>query len=61
MRSGRITASRTKLLPNIARGLRNGPARVGRAPEYSVEHVVRLERIKRLQAEGTRYWTSAAS
>jgi DNA-binding transcriptional MerR regulator len=36
----------------IARGLLSGPAKVGRVPEYTAEHVVRLERIKRLQADG---------
>jgi DNA-binding transcriptional MerR regulator len=39
-------------VPNIERGLLNGPAKVGRVPEYTAEHVVRLERIKRLQADG---------
>ena len=45
-------ATRTKLVPNIARGLLNGPARAGRVAEYTAAHVVRLERIKRLQADG---------
>jgi hypothetical protein len=45
-------ATRTKLLPNIAGGLLNGPAKVGRVPEYTAEQVVRLERNKRLQADG---------
>jgi DNA-binding transcriptional MerR regulator len=49
-----LRATRTKLAPNIARGLLNlnGPAKGGRVPEYTAEHVVRLERIKRLQADG---------
>jgi hypothetical protein len=29
----------------------NGPAKAGRAAEYTDKHVVRLERIKRLQAD----------
>jgi len=36
----------------IARGLLNGPAKSGRIMEYTAEHVVRLERIQRLQADG---------
>jgi DNA-binding transcriptional MerR regulator len=36
----------------ISRGLLSGPAKVGRVPEYTTEHVVRLDRIKRLQADG---------
>jgi DNA-binding transcriptional MerR regulator len=36
----------------IARGLLNGPAKGDRVPEYTAEHVLRLERIKRLQADG---------
>lgn len=30
----------------------NATAKSGRAPEYTAEHFVRLERIKRLQADG---------
>jgi DNA-binding transcriptional MerR regulator len=48
----RRIVSGTTLGPDIARGLLNGPAKGGRVPEYTVEHVVRLERIKRLQADG---------
>src|ERR1700683_3704952 len=36
----------------IARGLLSEPAKAGRVAEYTTEHVVRLERIKRLQADG---------
>jgi len=36
----------------ISRGLLAGPLKAGRGAEYSSEHVDRLERIKRLQAEG---------
>ena len=39
-------------MPNIARSLLNGPARGGRVAEYTAEHVVRLERIKRFQTDG---------
>ena len=39
-------------MPNTARGLLSGPAKGGRVPEYTAEHVVRLERIKRLEADG---------
>jgi hypothetical protein len=49
---GESRATRRKLLPNIARGQLNGPAKVDRVPEYTAEHVVRIERIKRLQADG---------
>jgi len=45
-------ATRTTLVPNIARSLLNGPARGGRVAEYTAEHVVRLERIKRFQTDG---------
>jgi hypothetical protein len=45
-------ATCTKLVPNIARGLLNGPAIARRVAECTAEHVVRLERIKRLQADG---------
>jgi hypothetical protein len=50
--SGGLRATRTKLAPNIARGLLNGPAESGRTPSAPAEHVVRLERIKLLQADG---------
>ncbi len=36
----------------IARGLLMGPGKAGRGAEYSVEHLERLEKIKKLQAEG---------
>jgi len=36
----------------IARGLLSGPAKGGRIAEYTAEHVVRLQRIQRLQADG---------
>lgn len=36
----------------IARGLLDGPQKVGRGATYSAEHLARLEKIKRLQAEG---------
>ena len=39
-------------MPNIARGLLNGLAKGGRVAEYTPEHGVGLERIKRLQANG---------
>jgi len=39
-------------VPNVARGLLNGPAKGSRVAEYMAAHVVRLERIKRLQADG---------
>jgi hypothetical protein len=35
-------------VPNIARGFLNIPVKVGRVAEYTAEHVVRLERIKRI-------------
>jgi DNA-binding transcriptional MerR regulator len=43
---------RGRRAPNIACGLLNGPAKGGRVADYTAEHVVRLERIKRLQADG---------
>jgi|SRR5580658_1432843 len=43
---------RGRRAPNIACGPLSGPAKVGRVPEYTAEHVVRLARIKRLQADG---------
>jgi DNA-binding transcriptional MerR regulator len=36
----------------IARGLLDGPVKVGRAAAYTDEHLARLERIKGLQAKG---------
>jgi DNA-binding transcriptional MerR regulator len=36
----------------IARGLLAGPLKAGRGADYGQEHMERLERIKRLQAEG---------
>ena len=36
----------------IARGLLEGPVKAGRGAVYTAEHLVRLERIKKLQAEG---------
>ena len=36
----------------ITRGLLNGPAKGGRIADYTAEHVVRLQRIQRLQADG---------
>jgi DNA-binding transcriptional MerR regulator len=36
----------------IARGLLDGPAKAGRGAVYTTEHLVRLEKIKDLQAEG---------
>lgn len=36
----------------IARGLLNGPVKAGRGAEYTQDHLDRLERIKRMQAEG---------
>ena len=36
----------------IARGILNGPVKAGRGASYSAEHLSRLDRIKRLQAEG---------
>ncbi|MDQ6698850.1 MAG: helix-turn-helix domain-containing protein [Acidobacteriota bacterium] len=36
----------------IARGLLMGPVKAGRGAEYSAEHLARLEKIKKLQAEG---------
>jgi DNA-binding transcriptional MerR regulator len=47
-----IRATRTKLTLNIARGLLNGTANSSRVAEYTAERVVRLEQIKRLQADG---------
>ena len=36
----------------IARGLLDGPVKAGRAAAYTAEHLGRLEKIKKLQAEG---------
>jgi len=36
----------------ISRGLVEGPVKSGRGAEYTKEHVTRLERIKKLQAQG---------
>jgi DNA-binding transcriptional MerR regulator len=36
----------------IARGLLEGPVKAGRAAAYTEEHLARLERIKKLQAQG---------
>jgi DNA-binding transcriptional MerR regulator len=36
----------------IARGLLDGPLKAGRGAAYTAEHLARLERVKRLQAEG---------
>ena len=36
----------------IARGLLDGPVKAGRGAAYTAEHFARLEKIKRLQAEG---------
>jgi len=36
----------------IARGLLEGPVKAGRAAAYSPEHLARLEKIKKLQAQG---------
>ena len=36
----------------IARGLLDGPVKAGRAAAYTVEHLARLEKIKKLQAQG---------
>jgi len=36
----------------IARGLLNGPVKGGRGAAYTAEHLKRLDRIKRSQAEG---------
>jgi len=36
----------------IARGLLDGPVKAGRGAVYTAEHLVRLEKIKQLQAEG---------
>jgi DNA-binding transcriptional MerR regulator len=36
----------------IARGLLEGPVKAGRGAVYTAEHLARLERIKKLQAEG---------
>jgi DNA-binding transcriptional MerR regulator len=36
----------------IARGLLDGPVKAGRGAVYTAEHLARLEKIKRLQAEG---------
>jgi len=36
----------------IARGLLDGPVKAGRGAVYTTEHLARLEKIKKLQAEG---------
>jgi DNA-binding transcriptional MerR regulator len=36
----------------ISRGLLSGPVKAGREAEYTERHLERIERIKRLQAEG---------
>jgi DNA-binding transcriptional MerR regulator len=36
----------------IARGLLDGPVKAGRAAAYTEEHLTRLEKIKKLQAQG---------
>jgi DNA-binding transcriptional MerR regulator len=36
----------------ITRGLLDGPVKAGRAAAYTAEHLARLEKIKRLQAQG---------
>jgi len=36
----------------IARGLLDGPVKAGRGAVYTEEHLARLEKIKKLQAEG---------
>ena len=36
----------------IARGLLDGPVKAGRAAAYTEEHLARLEKIKKLQAQG---------
>jgi DNA-binding transcriptional MerR regulator len=36
----------------IARGLLEGPVKAGRAAAYTAEHLARLEKIKKLQAQG---------
>jgi DNA-binding transcriptional MerR regulator len=36
----------------IARGLLDGPSKAGRGAVYSTEHLARLEKIKKMQAEG---------
>jgi DNA-binding transcriptional MerR regulator len=36
----------------IARGILKGPVKAGRDAAYTVEHLERLERIKKLQVEG---------
>jgi DNA-binding transcriptional MerR regulator len=36
----------------IARGLLDGPVKAGRGAAYTPEHLARLERIKKLQANG---------
>jgi DNA-binding transcriptional MerR regulator len=36
----------------IARGLLEGPVKAGRGAAYTPEHLARLERIKKLQADG---------
>ena len=36
----------------IARGLLDGPVKAGRAAAYTEDHLARLEKIKKLQAQG---------
>ena len=36
----------------IARGLLDGPVKAGRSAAYTEEHLARLEKIKKLQAQG---------
>lgn len=36
----------------ITRGLLDGPIKAGRGAEYTEEHLARLEKIKKLQAQG---------
>ncbi|HEV8042876.1 MAG TPA: helix-turn-helix domain-containing protein [Bryobacteraceae bacterium] len=36
----------------ISRGLLDGPVKAGRAAAYTAEHLARLEKIKKLQAQG---------
>ncbi len=36
----------------IARGLLDGPVKAGRAAAYTPQHLARLEKIKKLQAQG---------
>jgi DNA-binding transcriptional MerR regulator len=36
----------------IARGLLDGPVKAGRGAAYTAEHLARLEKVKKLQAQG---------